>query len=249
MKGLDKTKGNWIVKFSLLLITLISLILILYFIPTEYEEQILHQYDNNTNLTDIHISTANSLLMASITFLYVLLTIALVKQSNEAIAQSKQEQYIRDIENKLEKFYIPADDIINNQQYNISHKDTINGWSPTNYVGLKHLRKYSYLADKTTYEAYEKYITSICESLKSTTCNDMYRDFKDYKCPKDSPCMRNWEECEDNLHRCEHFDKCPTKDQDNIIINNRECEYYKELKDAITADIQRYKDRLSELKE
>jgi hypothetical protein len=58
-----------------------------------------------------------------ITFFYVVLTLLLVTQSGkavikseEAIAQSKKEQQIRDIEHRLEKFYIPADDILNSQE-------------------------------------------------------------------------------------------------------------------------------------
>lgn len=90
----------------------------------------------------------------------------------------------------------------------------------------------------------------MCETRKTITCRDMYRDFKDYHCTdrKDNCIEKNWGNCPTNYDRCEYFDKCPTKDQNNIIINNTECEYYKILKDAITQDIKKYKEKLSELK-
>lgn len=90
----------------------------------------------------------------------------------------------------------------------------------------------------------------MCETRKTITCRDMYRDFKDYHCTdrKDNCIEKNWGNCPINYDRCEHFDKCPTKDQNNIIINNTECEYYKILKGAITQDIKKYKEKLSELK-
>jgi Ca2+/Na+ antiporter len=136
MITLDKTKGKDIAKVSIILIiSLLVLTLILNFIPAMFENATLERYDydttladmhisiaNNllmtfidTTLADMHISIANNLLMTFITFLYVLLTVVLVTQSKEQVAQSKveveqlkKEQKIRDIENRLENFYMPA---------------------------------------------------------------------------------------------------------------------------------------------
>lgn len=275
MINLDKIKGKNIAKLSIFIVIgigiLLSLIVlgtflllfVLYFIPGMFVKDILKIYDYNATLADMHISLANNFLMAFITFFYVLLTVALVTQSKEQVAQSKievaqlqKEQQIRDIENRLEKFYIPADEIINRRVHKKSHDETIHGYqggrNDSGYViGLKHLRKYSYLANKATYDAYEKYITFMCETRKTITCRDMYRDFKNYHCTdrKDNCIEKNWGNCPTNYERCEYFDKCPTKDQNNIIINNTECEYYKILNGAITQDIKKYKEKLSELKE
>lgn len=274
MINLDKIKGKNIANASILLVTVIGILLllivlgtflflvVLYLIPGMFEKDILKLYNYNTTLSEIHISIANNLLMTFITFLYVVLTLALVMQSKEQVAHSKieveqlkKEQQIRDIENRLEKFHIPADEIINRNVHKKSHDETVHGYqggrNDSGYIiGLKHLRKYSYLADKKTYDAYEKYITFMCETRKTITCRDMYRDFKDYHCTdrKDNCIEKNWGNCPINYDRCEHFDKCPTKDQNNIIINNTECEYYKILKGAITQDIKKYKEKLSELK-
>ncbi|WP_212556119.1 hypothetical protein, partial [Methanosarcina spelaei] len=84
----------------------------------------------------------------------------IITQFEETISRSKKEQQIKDIENRLEKFYIPVEDIINGKLKK-NHEQTINGWPPANYIGLKDLRKYSYLAEKETYKAYETYIESI----------------------------------------------------------------------------------------
>lgn len=263
MKNLDNIKCKDITwELIIVVIGLLLLILVIYVIPAMIEITTLKFYGYDTTLADMHISIANNLLMTSITFIYVLLTVALVTQSKEQVAQSKlevaqtrKEQQIRDIENRLEKFYIPADEIINRHVHKKSHDETVHGYqggrNDSGYViGLKHLRKYSYLADKKTYDAYEKYIMYICETRKTITCKDMYRDFKDYHCTnrKDNCIERNWGNCPTNYDKCEHFDKCPTKDQNNIIINNTECEYYKILKGAITQDIKKYKEKLSELK-
>jgi hypothetical protein len=172
-----------------------------------------------------------------------------IYQSKETIEQSKKEQQIRDIENRLEKFYIPADEIINGQLKK-NHEQTINGGpNGSGVLGLKHIRKYSYLADTKTYKTYETYIKTNCQSLKPIACKDMYRDLKDYKCTKENrDCRDNWKTCDENLEKCMHFSECPTKDQDNIIINNLECKYYLELKDGIAADIEFYTKELYRLK-
>lgn len=253
----DQIKDNWLVKAIIILLSISIALILLEFIvtmlmqimPQSFVKTAMSMYNNNSTEAEMHISLANNFLLSTITLIYVLLTWNLTTQSKQAIGQSRKEQKIRDIENRLEKFYIPAEDILNGNLKK-NHEQTINGWPPTNYSGLIDLRKYSYLADKETYEAYERYITISCVNLKSIACKDMDRDIKDYKCPKRSgSCMDNWKTCNENLKICEHFNECPTKDQDNIIINNLECKYYKKLKDAVTADIKRYKERLFKLKE
>lgn len=106
------------------------------------------EYDNST-ISGLYANSITNTTIALVTVAYVLLTGIIV-------TQSRKEQQIRDIENRLEKFYIPAEEIINNSSINKNHKDTINGLQTANYDGLKHLKKYSYLANKTTFEAYEK---------------------------------------------------------------------------------------------
>lgn len=262
MKNLDNIKCKDITRETIIVVIgLLLLILVIYIIPAMLEITTLKFYGYNATLADMHISIANNLLMTTVTFVYVLLTVALVKQSKEQVAHSKlevaqlqKEQQKRDIENLLEKFYIPADEIINRPVHKKSHDETVNGYqggrNDSGYVmGLKHLRKYSYLADKNTYDAYEKYITFICKTRKTVTCKDMYRDFKDYHCTdRSGKCKENWVNCLTNYDICENFGKCSEKDTNDIIINNTECEYYKILKDAITQDIKKYKEKLSELK-
>ena len=271
--NLDKLMSKQ-TQFALLLLFVFALMVTV--IPELMVNSTMSFY-NDTTLANTHVTTSTNLIIAFVTVLYVWLTRNLVttskesielskesiiqnkksiELSKEAIKQSRKEQYIRDIENRLKKFYIPADEIINHPVRKKSHIDTVHGCQPgikdSGYViGLKDLRKYSYLADKTTYNVYEKYILRICENRKSITCRDYYRDFNDYNCTHkvDNCVERNWGNCKYNFERCEHFDKCPTKDQNNIIINNTECEYYKVLKNAITQDIKKYKQRLSELKE
>ena len=78
MINLDKNKGKGIAHvYIILVLSLFILALILYFIPAVFQNAILQRYDYNTTLADMHISTANNLLMAFITFLYVLLTVVL----------------------------------------------------------------------------------------------------------------------------------------------------------------------------
>lgn len=157
------------------------------------------------------LNTSSSIALTILTVGYVLLTYSMlnesknaVKQSRDAIEQSKIEQQIRDIENRLEKFYIPAEVIINKAIQSKSRDDTIHGYQgglkDADYViGLKHLRKYSYLTTKTTYEAFQKYLTTNCYSRKPITCKDNYRDFNDYNCiEKNGNCMPQWGNCPKN---------------------------------------------------
>lgn len=236
------------------------LILILYYIPNVYEKDIMQRYDNDTTLTDIHISTANNLLMAYINFLYVALTVIIITQSRDAIAQSRKEQQIKDIENRLEKFYIPADDIINNPQTNKNRDNTLTGHpgnlykDPDYVIGLKHLRKCSYLADKKTYEAYEAYINSNCTSIKPTTCQNKYGDFTFCEHHKDL-CHNRWDICPYNLEYCEYHPDPGIKyngkqkvDRTKCVFDNTNCKYYVDFKKKIEEDIENYKNKLLKLK-
>lgn len=258
MINFDKIKCKNISKVSIIVVIgMFLLILIIYIIPAMLENTTLKFYNYNTTLADMHISIANNLLMTFITFFYVLLTVALVTQSKEQVAQSKlevaqsrKEQQIRDIENRLEKFYIPAEDIINGKLKQ-NHEQTINGWPPDNYIGLKDFRKYSYLADKETYGAYKTYIESNCKETKEITCQDKYTNkpkgftvCEDYK----SGCHFQYNKCSHNLNYCKYYNECPPKDQAGIIQDNTKCKYYIDLKNKIKQDIEDYKNELLELK-
>lgn len=233
------------------------LILILYYIPNIYEKDIMQRYDNDTTLTDIHISTANNLLMAYINFLYVALTAIIITQSREAIAQSRKEQQIKDIENRLEKFYIPADDIINLKHRH--RENTVNGYKRNTdgqfVQGLQHLRKYSYLADKATYEAYEKYISTECTTEKPITCQDTYEKLNFNECENYTyGCHHNWSTCPHNLVYCDYYpdhgksDNNKDKDKNKCTLNNANCKYITDLKEKIEKDIEDYKNELLKLK-
>lgn len=223
-------------------------------------------YDSNQNSTSLNMTSfvnQNSSDFVSI-FVNTMLTLGLIlfsalslssaqdalKQSEKQQKQFQDEQRIRDIEKRLEFFYIPADDIINNDRINKKPRDLINGVSAANYDGLKKIRKYSYLADKATYEAYETYIKSNCTKLKSVTCED--KSEKGYKginnCEHETNCSKIPSLCQYNLNYCEHYNECPPKDNLNIIIDNTKCKYYIELKDKITTDIENYKNELLKLK-
>jgi hypothetical protein len=173
-----------------------------------------------------------------------------LSSAQDTLKQSQKEQRIKDIENRLEKFYIPAEDIINGKLKK-NHEQTINGWPPANYIGLKDLRKYSYLADKETYEVYETYIESNCEEIKEITCQDKYANkpkgftvCEGYK----SGCHFQYNKCPHNLNYCKYYNDCPPKDQSGIIQDNNKCKYYIDLKKKIEKDIEDYKNELLELK-
>lgn len=209
----------------------------------------------NQNSSDfVSVFTNTMLTLGLIVFSALSLSSAqdALKQSQKQQKQFQNEQQIRDIEKRLEFFYIPADDIINGQLKR-NHEQTIKG-NParSDLDGLKHLRKYSYLADKATYEAYETYIKSNCTKIKEITCQDKYNnkpkgftECEDYK----SGCHNQFNKCSHNLDYCKYYNECPPKDQSNIIIDNTKCKYYNELKDKITKDIEDYKNELLRLKE
>ena len=216
----------------------------------------MSNYNSNSTLAGMYITTVNGLLICVLTLMYVFLTFSLVEQSRksvkkseEAIAQTKKEQQIRDIENRLEKFYIPAKAIINGPLRTKSY-EIICGKPSENFDGLASIRKYSYLAKKKTYKAYEDFLTKDCRDFKLNTCNDLYRDIYSYECPhRDEACMYNWFYCEENFKYCEYYDTCPTENEYGIVLNKTYCKYYIELKNKITEDIEYYSKRLDELKE
>ena len=82
------------------------------------------------------------------------------------------------------------------------------------------------------------------------TCQDNFNQFNDRKCPKESDnCWTKWDKCELNFEKCEHFNKCPKKNQDKTgIIFNTFCENYIDLKNEISKDIESYKEELLNLK-
>lgn len=227
----------------------------------------LNFYDSDQNSTLVNMTSfvnQNSSDFVSI-FVNIMLTLGLIifsalslssahdtlKQSEKQHKQFQDEQRIRDIEKRLEYFYIPADDIINNDRINKSHRNSIDGYSPSNDDGLKKIRKYSYLADKATYEAYETYLKSNCTKLKPITCQDKYKNdpMGFNKCEfRHGSCYNLYPRCEHNLDYCEHYEDCPPKDEAYIIIDNTKCKYYIDLKNKITTDIENYKNKLLRLK-
>lgn len=214
------------------------------------------RYDNNLTLASLHVTTATNLLSFFATLAYVVLTWIIVtqsekavKKSEEAIAQSKKEQRIRDIENRLEKFYIPAIDIINGPLRKEKH-GIIRGKPSENLDGLVSISKYNYLAEKNTYKAFEKFMTKDCRDFKLNTCDNLYRDIYGYECPHvDEGCRSNWFYCEENFEYCKYYDECPNENASGVVTNNTYCKYYVDLKGKLTEDIEKYKKRLLELKE
>jgi hypothetical protein len=158
-------------------------------------------YGDNSTISGMHVSTSTNLLIAAVTFLYVLLTGALVttsketieqsieaieqskraiEKSEEAIEQSKKEQQIRDIEKRLELFYIPAENIMKvADEYMKNPHDTVNflkmdDYKPRGYENqsmsdeeravistvekLKKIEQYRFLATKETCGLFTKYL-------------------------------------------------------------------------------------------
>jgi len=253
----DKFKNSWVYRPLVILMsfTIIIIILLLYFswiLPYTLHSTIqdaMRNYNNSSTMAGMYVSTETNLLMFVTTVAYVILTLFLVNETSNAVTQTRKEQQIRDIENRLEKFYIPAIDIINGSLQKKKH-EIIRGEPSENLDGLVSISKYSYLAEKNTYKAYDKFITKDCKNFKLNICDELYRDTDDYECPSATEgCRDSWFVCEENIEFCEYFDKCPRKDGDGTIINNTYCNYYIELKDKITEDIENYKKKLDELKE
>ncbi len=181
-----KDRKYWIILVAVVLATLVMLYLILYYIPSNYINNVMSSYNNNSTLAGIYVTIASNLLIAFVTFLYVLLTASLVIQSreaitksNESIEQSKKEQQIRDIENRLEKFYLPAIDIIKenkHEPYNVysGYRENIGSAKDPEYKkskGFNNIKQYRYLAKAGTLEKFE----SILETEGSLRYGDTFR--------------------------------------------------------------------------
>jgi hypothetical protein len=180
-----------------------------------------------------------------------------LSSAQDALRQSQKEQQIRDIENRLEKFYIPVDDVINLKHRH--RENTVNGSKRNTdgqfVQGLQHLRKYSYLADKATYEAYEKYMSTECTTEKPITCQDTYEKLNFNECENYTyGCHHNWSTCPHNLEYCEYHpdhgksDNNKNKDKNKCTLNNANCKYITNLKEKIEKDIEDYKNELLKLK-
>lgn len=175
-------------------------------------------------MANTHVTTSINLIIAFVTLLYVWLTGSLVTasresiklsreaitKSNEAIElskesveQAKKEQQIRDIENRLEKFYMPAQSTlkvaveflkdtihftkwtkeVNSYQRADYKQDTTSEESANAYAAekLKEIEKYRFLAKEKTCKSliiflYEGESTE--NRLEFSNC--LQEDIKDY---------------------------------------------------------------------
>lgn len=240
----------WI--FSWVLFLLVAVILSIIVIPSIFVNGVMPMYANNATKAEMHVSIANNFLIFFATVAYVIITLFLVIQSQEAIEQSKTEQRIRDIENRLEKFYIPLKD-------GLDALTPVDKWTKKfkdknlSHMYLDKISKYSYLADEETYKLYEEYIISRCSKLKTITCKEKYKepDFTAYwECEHfeknyqntNFDCSMYSEYCEHNHDiLCEKFNIC--KKEEHTI-----CTYNTDLKKQVIADIESYKNKMRELK-
>ena len=179
---------------------------------------------NDSTMANTHVTTSINLIIAFVTLLYVWLTGSLVTasresiklsreaitKSNEAIElskesveQAKKEQQIRDIENRLEKFYMPAQSTlkvaveflkdtihftkwtkeVNSYQRADYKQDTTSEESANAYAAekLKEIEKYRFLAKEKTCKSliiflYEGESTE--NRLEFSNC--LQEDIKDY---------------------------------------------------------------------
>jgi hypothetical protein len=225
------TQVLYVIIVGIVLIILFKMFLII--IPSLAVHDAMSRYENNSTLAGMHVATETNLLIFFVTLAYVILTLILVTETKKTVIQSKKEQQIRDIENRLEKFYIPADDIMNNQLNNIKYT-ILNGHisSPTGVVpseiGLKQINQYNYLADKKTYKAYDIYFKTGCTTAKNDTCklNNVFN-----KCNHKNDTFTGELETgeplimEYSLKYCKYRDlKCPYNL--NYCEYNPECEKY-----------------------
>lgn len=149
----------------IILVGFLSLGVFILFVAKSIVDHSLTEYADPTT-SGLYANSITNTTIAFVTVAYVFLTGLIV-------SQSRKEQQIRDIENRLEKYYIPAIDILEDPQtlrfgnpYMIISMGYISGRltnSPITYPGLIHLRKYSYLADKETYNKYLEFINKYRE--------------------------------------------------------------------------------------
>jgi hypothetical protein len=155
----NSSKANWekIIKKGALFIFLgailiFLLILIMYAIPHWYGNSIMSIYSSNSTVAGMHITTANNLLIAVVTFFYALLTLDLVTQSKEAVIQSKEAivqsrntQEIMYIQTRLEKLYYPLKIMLNKHQIE-KKADFTDEWRSNFRIDLHKIMPYFYLS-------------------------------------------------------------------------------------------------------
>lgn len=172
-KNIDKIENSLMWQ---LIVTIFLLILFVVVMPYLIINSILTQnhllinnstkYVDNKDLAGMYVNLISGLLMAFLTFMYVILTVNLVKQSKEAIAvsneaiiqskeadklskeeitQSKKEHEIMYIQMRLERLYYPLKIILNS--YKISDKSSLSKERiPLLKAELNKLLPYLYLA-------------------------------------------------------------------------------------------------------
>jgi hypothetical protein len=155
---------------TVLLLIPLSLTLYLtsfYFEPSPIVSSIISLYQGNSTSAQMHVDIANNFSIFALTLGYVILTLILVIQSKEAIARTKNEQQIRDVENRLGKFYLPTIDKINESRkfeevcphrffatYG-ENKGTEKDPIYIQHHGFDEISHYRYLAEKETLDKVE----------------------------------------------------------------------------------------------
>jgi hypothetical protein len=129
-----KTLINW-PKWPILALpaTMVFITIIILNMPHFFVKTAMSMYNNNSTEAEMHISLANNFLLSAITSIYVLLTWNLAMQSKQAIEQSRKEQKIRDIENRLEKFYMPAQSTLKVAVEYLKDPFNVNKWTTEVY--------------------------------------------------------------------------------------------------------------------
>lgn len=133
------------------------------------------------DIANMYVTAICNTLIAIITLNYVVLT-------NKAVKQTKIEQQIRDIERKLEKFYIPAIDILEDENNHIfpeivrGRRENIGEKTNPIYIknkGLNDIKEYRYLAEKDTSEKFDTFIKN--ESELRSNSNKLKKERENLK--------------------------------------------------------------------
>jgi hypothetical protein len=117
----DKIINSFFCNKTRFIITLLSILFIVFILPFVLVNTTVWLYKGNLTLAGMYTTTTTNFLLAAVTGLYVLLTGALVThtkeatktskkalaQSEKALAQSEKEKQIREIKTQLEEFYYP----------------------------------------------------------------------------------------------------------------------------------------------
>lgn len=156
-------------------------------------------YSTDKEIANMYVTAAGNVMLALITLYYVVLTARLVKLTTK-------EQKTKDLERRLEKFYIPAIDILKNRT-RIADDDPItieraykeifigsreNLGKEDNIIiihrkGFYKINKYRYLAYNDTSIKFEKFIQNKSNFMKKTEdlekavselINDIEKDIK-----------------------------------------------------------------------